>query len=87
MEAVIVNFRGGRHTKYNTQMIIDTNLTKEKARELIGKKIIWSSPAKREIKGEVKTTHGNKGCLRVHFEKGMPGQAIGTKVKIENGRA
>jgi len=25
--------------------------------------------------------------LRVHFERGMPGQAIGTKVKIENGNA
>jgi len=87
MEAVIVNFRGGRHTKYNTQMIIDSNLSKEKAKSLIGKKIVWTSPAKREIKGEIKTTHGNKGCLRVHFEKGMPGQSIGTKVIIEDGRA
>ena len=87
MEAVIVNFRGGRHTKYNTQMIIDSDLSKEKAKNLIGKEVIWTSPAKKEIKGMIKTTHGNKGCLRVHFEKGMPGQSIGTKVKIENGRA
>ena len=36
-------------------------------------------------KGVIKTTHGNKGCLRVHFEKGMPGQSLGTKVRIENG--
>jgi len=87
MEAVIVNFRGGRHTKYNTQMIVDTRLAKEESKSLVGKKIVWLSPAKKEIKGIIKTTHGNKGCLRVHFEKGMPGQSIGTKVKIENGNA
>ena len=68
-------------------MIIDSNLSREKAKLLIGKKITWTSPAKREIKGEIKTTHGNNGCLRVHFEKGMPGQSIGTKVKIENGNS
>lgn len=87
MEAVIVNFRGGRHTQYTHQMIVDSDLPKEKAKSLIGKKVIWTSPAKREINGEVKTTHGNKGCLRVHFEKGMPGQSVGTKVKIENGKS
>ena len=87
MEAVIINFRRGRHTKYNSQMIIDTNVQKERAKSLIGKKVVWISPAKREINGEIKTTHGNKGCMRVHFEKGMPGQAIGTKVRIENGNA
>ena len=27
--------------------------------------------------------HGNKGAVRVKFEKGLPGQAISTKVKIE----
>jgi len=87
MEATITSFRRGRHTQYTTQMIIDPNLNKEKAKSLIGKKVIWTSPAKREIKGEIKTTHGNKGCLRVHFEKGMPGQSLSTKVKIEDGNA
>jgi len=85
MEAIITSFRRGRHTQYTNQMIIDTNLTKEKNKSLIGKTVIWTSPAKREIKGEIKTTHGNKGCLRVHFEKGMPGQSLGTKVKINGG--
>ena len=87
MEATIVNFRGGRHTQYTNQMIIDANLNKEKAKSLIGKKVIWTSSAKKEIKGKIKSTHGNKGCLRAHFEKGMPGQSIGTKVKIEDGNS
>ncbi|MBS3143676.1 50S ribosomal protein L35ae [Candidatus Woesearchaeota archaeon] len=85
MEAVISSFRRGRHTQYTNQMIINADMNKEKAKELIGKKVIWTSPAKKEIKGVIKTTHGNKGCLRVHFEKGMPGQSLGTKVRIENG--
>tara|TARA_Y100000034_G_scaffold92364_1_gene111613 strand:- start:714 stop:977 length:264 start_codon:yes stop_codon:yes gene_type:complete len=87
MEATITSFRRGRHTQYTNQMIIDTGLTKEKNKSLIGKKVTWTSPAKKGIKGEIKTTHGNKSCLRVHFEKGMPGQSLGNKIKIENGKS
>ncbi|MBU4493151.1 MAG: 50S ribosomal protein L35ae [Nanoarchaeota archaeon] len=85
MEGVIMNFRGGRHTQYDNQMImlVDGVDSKEKANALIGKKVVWSSPAKKEIKGLVKSAHGCKGALRVLFEKGMPGQSIGQKVKIE----
>ena len=36
-----------------------------------------------EIKGIVKSAHGNGGCLRVIFEKGMPGQSISGKVMVE----
>ena len=80
-----MNFRGGRHTQYDNQMIVvvDGADNKEKANALIGKKVTWSSPAKKEIKGLVKSAHGCKGALRVLFEKGMPGQSIGQKVKIE----
>lgn len=87
MEAIITSFRRGRHTQYTNQMIVDADTSKEKSKSLIGKKVVWTSPAKKEIKGEIKSTHGNKGCLRVHFEKGMPGQSIGTKIKIENGKS
>jgi len=31
----------------------------------------------------VRSPHGNKGALRVLFERGMPGQAIGTKVELQ----
>ena len=85
MEGIIINFRGGRHTKYNSQMIVQVeNLNKDKAQALIGKNVIWTSPGKnkKEIKGEIKRLHGNKGALRVKFEQGMPGQSIGQKVKI-----
>jgi large subunit ribosomal protein L35Ae len=85
MEGIIVNFRGGLHTQYNDQMIVQAEGvdSKEKATKLVSKAVIWTSPAGKDIKGEIRSAHGNKGCLRVLFEKGMPGQAIGSKVKIE----
>ena len=85
MDALIANFRLGRHTKSNNHMIllVPGISKKEKAVALIGKKVTWTSPAGKEISGKITQTHGNKGALRVIFEKGMPGQSIGQKVKIE----
>ena len=56
--------------------------SREKAAELVGKAVVWTSPAGKELKGEVRSAHGNNGAIRVLFESGMPGQAIGKKVKI-----
>ena len=36
------------------------------------------------INGVIKAPHGNKGLVRAIFEKGLPGQAITTKVDIED---
>lgn len=85
MEGLIVSFKRGRHTQTDNQMLIkikDAD-SKEKATELIGKAVIWKSPASKEIKGEIRNVHGSKGVLRVLFEKGMPGQSIGSKVEIK----
>ncbi len=85
MKGVIVNFRGGLHTQRNNQMIIKVDVVKSKsdAEKLIGKKVVWTSPAGKEIAGKVTQTHGNKGALRVIFDKGMPGQSVGKEVKVE----
>lgn len=84
MEGTIVNFRGSHKTKSDNHMIVAVNSidSKEKAKKLIGKEVSWTSPAEKEIKGKIASSHGNSGALRVIFEKGMPGQAIGTKVKF-----
>jgi len=85
MEGVISNYKGSHKRKVMNQMIVlsDGVDTKEKAEKLVGKKVVWVSPAGKEIKGEVRSAHGNSGALRVLFETGMPGQALATKVKIE----
>jgi large subunit ribosomal protein L35Ae len=83
MEATISNFRRGLHRQTTNQMILLVEgIDKEKAKSLIGKKVSWKSPKGNEIKGEIKATHGSKGAVRALFEKGMPGQAIGTKITI-----
>ena len=85
MEGVIKNFRRGRHTQNTSHMIIylSSTDTKEKAAKLIGKEVVWKSPAGKEISGKVASAHGNKGAVRVIFETGMPGQSLGTKVELK----
>jgi len=84
MEGVIKNFKRGRHTYTGNQMVVyvESVKSKEDASKLIGKKVTWKSTGGKEINGEVRSAHGNKGALRVMFSTGMPGQAIGTKVAI-----
>ena len=85
MEGIIKNFRRGMHTQKTNHMIVylDGVDNKEKASKLVGKAAIWKSPAGKEINGKVASAHGNKGAVRVIFEKGLPGQSVGTKVEIK----
>ncbi len=84
MEGTIASFRRGKRTQKMNQVILVVKdyENKDKAKELVGKAVTWKSPAGKEIKGKVSNVHGNKGCVRVIFEKGMPGQSLGTKVTI-----
>ncbi len=68
----------------NNQMIIlvDSITKKEDSKKLVGKKVVWKTKTGKEVVGKVASSHGNKGALRVIFEKGFPGQSIGEKVQI-----
>ncbi len=85
MKGIIVNFRRGRHTQRDNQMIITVESinTKEKAEKLEGKEVLYNT-GKNIIKGKITKAHGNSGSLRALFEKGMPGQAIGSEVEIKD---
>ncbi len=85
MEGIIVNFRGSRRVKKGNQMVIQISSidSREKASRLVGKKVVWKTPAGRQMEGKITALHGNSGALRVRFETGMPGQSIGAKVAIE----
>lgn len=86
MEGIITNFKRGRKTQTPNQMIITVpKYDKKKAQSLIGKKVIYMCEGKdkKQISGEIRSTHGNSGALRVLFERGMPGQAIGQKVEVK----
>jgi large subunit ribosomal protein L35Ae len=85
MEGIIKNFRQGRHTQKTNHVLISVKgyEDKDKAKELVGKQVVWKTPAGKEIVGEIKATYGNKGVVRAIFEKGLPGQALAQKVMIK----
>jgi Ribosomal protein L35AE/L33A len=85
MEGIIVNYRRGRKTQTTNQMIvIIPKYDKEKASTLVGKTVTYTVEGKNntQISGKISAVHGNKGAVRVLFERGMPGQAIGGVVSI-----
>ena len=85
LEGVISNYRRGRHTVHPKQCIlIFPNIkTRKEANKLIGRIVIWTSPTGKDLRGLITRAHGNSGAVRAHFKKaGVPGQALGTKVRI-----
>ena len=85
VKARVIQFRRGRHTYKPRHFLIEIENVdnKEKTKSFIGKEVIWKSPSGKEIKGKITLPHGNKGVVRAIFEKGLPGQAIGTEVEIK----
>ena len=83
MNGTIVNYKGGKHTQVTNQMIVKPAGVddKEAAAKLVGKKVTYNT-GKKDIAGVVRAAHGNSGAVRVLFETGMPGQAIGKQVKL-----
>lgn len=86
MKGFVVNYRGSLRVKNLRQMIVKAEgiNSKEDTKKIVGKKVVWTSPAGKKLEGKVMQAHGNKGAVRVLFEeKSLPGQAIGQKVDIE----
>lgn len=84
MKARIVSFRRARHHQYKYQMLVQIEGigSREQAAQLIGSRIIWTSPAGKKIFGKISSPHGHKGVVRARFSKGLPGQSITQPVKI-----
>ena len=82
--ARIIQFRRGRRTIHEKHMLIEIEgiTSREEASKYIDKKVEWTSPAKKVIPGVIAAPHGGKGVVRAIFESGLPGQSIGTEVKI-----
>ena len=81
----VIQFRRGRHTIHERHFLIEVEGLKSRkdAEKLAGKEVAWKSPAGKIIKGKISAPHGNKGVVRAIFEKGLPGQAVTTKVDIK----
>ena len=85
MEGKVIQFRRGRKTIIDRHFLIEAKgvSNREEAGKFVGKEVVWTSPAGKKIIGKISAPHGSKGVMRVIFEKGLPGQAVTTKVEIK----
>ena len=90
MEATLLSFRRGRHTQKMNQFLVEIEGCDSRAKgaQFIGKKLVWISTVKgkdnipKKIFGIITHPHGNNGVLRARFSRGLPGEAVRTKVQI-----
>ena len=81
----VIQFRRGRKTVHERHFLIEVNgiENRKDAGKFVSKIVEWKSPTGKIIRGKVSSAHGNKGLVRVIFEKGLPGQAVTTEVNIK----
>ena len=85
--AKVIQFRRGKKTVTPKHFLIEIegSDSKESATKFVGKTVTWTSPGKtaKKITGKITASHGNNGVVRAIFERGLPGQAIGTEVELK----
>ncbi|MCS7096665.1 MAG: 50S ribosomal protein L35ae [Nitrososphaerota archaeon] len=83
IQGVVLNYRIGPKNQRSKECIIHfphvTSISE--AGRFIGRKVVWSNGQKK-IVGKLVSLHGKKGLLIARFRKGLPGQALGTVVKL-----
>lgn len=80
----VLQFRRGRHRIHERHFLVEIDgvSDKEGAVKFLDKEVSWKSPAGKVIVGKISGVHGNNGVVRAIFEKGLPGQALGTEVEV-----
>ena len=79
----ILNYRIGIRTQHSRECLIRFNGVDSVAQagSLLGQKVVWKGE-KKELVGKIIGFHGKNGAVRVKFRRGVPGQALGTTVKL-----
>ena len=79
---VITNYRIGPKSQRNRECLLKVlDIEPTESTKLIGWRVGWPLDEPR-LFGMISKPHGRTGTLRVKFKRGLPGQALGTKVKI-----
>ncbi len=79
---IIINYRRGPKSQRNQECLLKVlDIEPMESSKLIGWKVGWPYDEPR-VFGMISKTHGRTGTLRVKFKKGVPGQALSTKVRI-----
>jgi large subunit ribosomal protein L35Ae len=80
----ITNYQVGQKSQTAKVCLIEfKGMTSSDAGKLVGQKVEWKS-GKSLMLGHILSLHGRNGMVRVKFNHGVPGQAIGTVVKLLN---
>lgn len=81
----ITNYRIGIRTQTSKECLIEFTgiYSSSLVGKLVGQKVTWKS-GKSVLVGKVMGPHGRNGMVRVRFQHGVPGQAIGTMVELVN---
>ncbi|MBS7604862.1 MAG: 50S ribosomal protein L35ae [Candidatus Bathyarchaeia archaeon] len=84
LRGIIVNYRLGPREQYPREYILQFQgiNSRREAWQLIGRRVSWTDGKKNTIVGVIVAPHGNNGLVRARFRRGLPGQALGTEVKI-----
>jgi large subunit ribosomal protein L35Ae len=84
LKGMVINYRRGPRTQRSKECLIQfPNIkSRSEASKLIGRKIAWSDGKGNTIVGVILSPHGNKGIVRARFRRGLPGQALGSLVRI-----
>ena len=79
----ITNYRTGPKSQTSKECLIEfTGINSAGlAGKLVGKKVTWKNDTK-TMSGKITGAHGKNGMVRARFVHGVPGQAIGTVVKL-----
>jgi ribosomal protein L35AE/L33A len=79
----ITNYRTGPKSQTSRECLIEfTGINSVGlACKLVGKKVTWKNDTK-TMSGKIMGAHGKNGMVRARFVHGVPGQAIGTVVKL-----
>ena len=79
---IIQNYRIGLHKQKTDQCLIKVkDVEPALARTFIGYNVSWPH-VNPKIVGKITRLHGRSGTLRAKFSKGIPGQALGSFVRI-----
>jgi large subunit ribosomal protein L35Ae len=79
----ILNYRIGFGTQNPRECLIHfTHVNSiSLAGQLFNRKVVWKQGTIKLI-GKIVGLHGKKGVVKVKFRKGVPGQALGTRVEL-----
>jgi len=81
----ITNYRTGPKSQTPKECLIEFETVNSAALagKLVGQKVTWKH-GDSSIVGKVRGAHGKNGIVRVRFSRGVPGQAIGSIVKLSS---